>query len=156
MKVSPLCPLRPFAAKKFSTGPHQHFFHDAAEWEVDDQQRAVGDVLGLHHAGAGSGIGFKRSGLGRELGPDATDAQVRELSAQLGTDRPAVDRFTEWAGRTLSGDLGAGTVDEDYLRAMEYGMPPTGGLGLGIDRLVMLLTNRHSIREVILFPAMRN
>lgn len=44
------------------------------------------------------------------LGPDATDAQVRELSAQLGTDRPAVDRFTEWAGRTLSGDLGTSLV----------------------------------------------
>ena len=107
--------------------------------------------------------------------------EVSPLSKQKIDDPDTVERFEMYAGGfevangfselndpaeqrrrfegqlkdRAAGDAEAHQMDEDYIRALEYGLPPTGGEGIGIDRLVMLLTNSPSIRDVILFPLMR-
>ncbi|MEP6706752.1 MAG: lysine--tRNA ligase [Pyrinomonadaceae bacterium] len=75
--------------------------------------------------------------------------------SELNDPEEQYQRFKEQAEQREGGDEEAMVMDEDYIRALSYGMPPAAGIGIGIDRLVMLLANQHSIRDVILFPHMR-
>jgi lysyl-tRNA synthetase, class II len=75
--------------------------------------------------------------------------------SELNDPEDQAARFKEQVARKTEGDEEAMFYDADYIRALEYGMPPTAGLGIGVDRLVMLFTNAASIRDVLLFPHMR-
>ncbi len=81
--------------------------------------------------------------------------EVANGFSELNDPKEQYDRFVEQMSERERGDEEAMILDEDYIRALSYGMPPAAGIGIGIDRLVMLLTNKHSIRDVILFPHMR-
>jgi lysyl-tRNA synthetase, class II len=81
--------------------------------------------------------------------------EIANAFTELNDPLDQLSRFVEQQRDREAGDEEAMPIDEDYVNALMYGMPPTGGIGIGIDRLTMLLTDQSNIRDVMLFPAMR-
>jgi hypothetical protein len=116
----------------------------------------VGLTVAIGAIAASVSLGFSPPACGPDALPNFSAAHGTVLYVQLVDPDEQRRRFEQQAEELRRGDDEAQPYDEAFVQALEYGMPPTGGVGLGIDRLVMLLTGASTLREVVLFPAMRS